>query len=760
MSSQIDRGPGRAAILAALFCLVLTAVRAIPPTPAEPTSDGSFSAVTAQKILEDLYSDETRHHIGTQNNRILKERILDHLREIGYEPSLQSTMACWESGGCGFVENILARLEGKRTGKAVLLAVHYDGVGAGPSVSDDGVAVAATLEIARILKSGPQLDNDIIFLIDDGEEAFLLGAAAFAAKHPWAKDVGAVVNLEARGSGGRSYMFETGKDNAWLIELMKKNIPRPTSSSLFYSVYQTLPNDTDFTVFKSHGMNGLNFAFIQDVVHYHTPLDNLAHVTPASLQHHGDNALGMVRALANADLASPPQGTASWFDIWGFGILAWPETWNLPAAVISLLLFLGVAAVRSRQGDLTVAQIRSGMALYLAALFSAILLSLIATWVLTTLGRLPGWPAAGWAPKTAFWLIGIASGTLWIGLLGRRAGTLATWLGALFWLATLALVFSVLLPGGAYLFLAPALVGTTLTALTTNREALWAHRATVILTVTAACAAQLVMAWSLWDAMGITIMPVVTFFVAAVSTLTLAPSAEALGRTSRSASLVGFAAAALMIVVSLVLPAYSDESPRALNFYFVQDADSGRARLAVRPRRRELPDSLIAAVDWNEELERLYPWDESEPQFLAAEVDPIPVAPPGIEVLERRESANESRIHARFFSPRRAARGALVFRQPQRIKSLRLEEWDIDLNTEEVRSWNPDGRRVVRFATMPAAGIEFELTVTGTEPFEVYGVDYSFDLPPAGDPLTLARPSDVVPIGQGDLTIVHVGTKL
>ena len=760
MTNPTDRATAIAAIVAAGLCLLLTAIRANPPAPREPTADGSFSAVSALRVLEDLYTSDDRHHIGTENNRLLKERILERLWDTGYEPTVQSTMSCWESGGCGHVENILARLEGTGAGKAVLLAVHYDGVGAGPSVSDDGVAVAATLEVARLLKKGPPLENDVIFLIDDGEEAFLLGASAFAAQHPWADDVGAVVNLEARGSGGRSYMFETGTNNAWLVDLMKHSVPRPASSSLFYSIYQRLPNDTDFTVFKFHGLNGVNFAFIKDVVHYHTPLDDLSHVTPATVQHHGDNALGMVRALANADLVSPPLGTASWFDVWGYRIVSWPESWNLPLAILSLLFFLIAAGIRSRKGDLNASRIIRGTVLYPAALLSAALLAIFAVWILIALGKLPSWPAAEWAPTTAFWMIGMSTGTLWISLMGRKTGEIATWLGALFWLATLALLSSVVLPGAAYLFLVPALVGSSLTALTSIWRAPWARRATVVLTVVAAGAAQLVMAWSLWDAMGIPIMPVVTFFVTAFTTLVLAPSVVAIGITSRRASLVGLGVAGALVVVSLVLPAYSAESPRALNLYFVQDADSGRARLVVRPHPRALPDSLATAVDWSDSLERLYPWDEYAPAFLTAEVEAIPVSPPEIEILDRQATGGGMRIRARLRSPRQAARGALMFQEPDRIESLRLDGWDFDLQTDEIRSWYPDGKRVVRFATIPAEGIDFELTLTGSESLEVFLVDYSFDLPPAGDPLTKARPPNMVPIGQGDLTIVHVKTEL
>ena len=83
-----DRAGAWAALLAAALCLILTAVRAQPPAPRGPSSDGFFSAVTAQKVLEELYAGDVRHHIGTENNRRLKEKILDHLRAIGYEPTV------------------------------------------------------------------------------------------------------------------------------------------------------------------------------------------------------------------------------------------------------------------------------------------------------------------------------------------------------------------------------------------------------------------------------------------------------------------------------------------------------------------------------------------------------------------------------------------------------------------------------------------------------------------------------------------------
>src|SRR5207249_5261569 len=102
-----------------------------------------------------------------------------------------------EAGG---VQNIMARLPGREPGGSdVLLMAHYDGVEAGPAAADDGAGSAAILETLRALRAGPPLAHDVVALFTDGEEAGLLGAAAFVREHPWAKDVGIALNFEARG---------------------------------------------------------------------------------------------------------------------------------------------------------------------------------------------------------------------------------------------------------------------------------------------------------------------------------------------------------------------------------------------------------------------------------------------------------------------------------------------------------------------------------------------------------------------------------
>lgn len=64
-------------------------------------------------------------------------------------------------------------------------------------------------------------------------------------EHPAAKDVKAVFNFEARGSGGPVVMFETSNDNGSLIREFAGATQNPVANSLSYEIYKRLPNDTD-----------------------------------------------------------------------------------------------------------------------------------------------------------------------------------------------------------------------------------------------------------------------------------------------------------------------------------------------------------------------------------------------------------------------------------------------------------------------------------------------------------------------------------
>jgi len=287
-------GPGFTATLISWLGLGLVAFLAIwlqqPPAALPATAAAAeFSAERAFQHVEAIA--RSPRPIGSANHAAARDYIFQQLRAFGLEPEIQKTTAVNSTAAPLFfaatIQNIVARKKGASDGRAVVLVAHYDSVSTGPGANDDGAGVATLLETARALSmSGQQLRNDVIFLFTDSEETGLLGARAFLAEHPWAKEVEVALNFEARGNGGPVIMFETSSQNGALIRALAKATSYPLANSLSYEIYKRLPNSTDMTVFKTAGLPGMNFAYINGLTHYHTQLDNLENLDARTLQHH------------------------------------------------------------------------------------------------------------------------------------------------------------------------------------------------------------------------------------------------------------------------------------------------------------------------------------------------------------------------------------------------------------------------------------------------------------------------------------------
>lgn len=647
--------------LVVVFFLALW--RAQGPEPKrEDAPPREFSAARAMDILRSNLAEGVPHPVASPANERIRGRIEARFRALGYATTLQRRFACNAHAVCANVENILARAPGA-TGPTVLLAAHYDSVGAGPGASDDGVGAAALLEIARAIR-GERFRNAVAFLIDDGEEAGLLGAEGFVAD-PISRDVAIVINVENRGTYGASNMFETSRGNRWIVRQLASSLERPQASSLFYAIYNLLPNDTDVTVFKRQGTAAVNFAAIRGVQSYHTPLDDLAHVDPRTLQHHGDNALATLRAFANADLDARSKTDATYFDVLGFFLVWWPQEWTLWIAVVSLVLLV-IAARRTPPREMTFGVLTA---------FTAILLSIAGGIAISWLARLRSenvnFAATSWPSIAAMWLVGIAAALFAAFLFRRRSQPRAMLLGiAIVW-HVIGIALSLALGGAAFLFVVPA-AAVTICALAGANEV---PMAAVASTVGALLIFPL--ALLLYDALGGRLMVVIAIFVGILATL-IAPLFA-----NRRNAIAAAVLAVVCAVIALLLPTYTSERPRGLSIAYVDDPAAKPQWLAD-----SLTDSLRAAAHFAPADPKLTPWNSG-----GGYAAPAPSQPLARVMMTGERTTEGVRIHVRSArgAPRLVlrVRGGKVLRvngvtpppRPPRFRDLSNAEWSFAMAT-------------------------------------------------------------------------------
>jgi hypothetical protein len=444
-----ERNRSRAARLATALGLVLLTGLSIlrvvrPPAPVPATApDTVFSAERAMAHVARVA--QRPHPMGTAEHDRVRDYILAQLAGLGVKSEVQTTTAVGTRyQEAGRVQNILGYLPGRASnGKAVLLMVHYDGVEAGPAAADDGAGVGALLETLRALRMREvPLRNDIIALFTDGEEAGLLGAAAFVREHPRAKDVAIALNFEARGTSGRSYMFETGPGNLDAVRMLR-SARDVTAGSVFTTIYRTLPNDTDLSELAVLGVPAMNFAFADGVERYHTSHDDVAHLNPGSVQHHGLQMLALAEAFASDSLPRPTTGDAVFFDFPLLGLIVYPMWLAKTLAVV--LLVLTIIIVHEERD-------KRGMAVGIATTIVATAACGVAASYVALTG--PALWSGAYALPLVLAAIGV-NGTAY--LLADRSGTGAASTGAIVVWALLGATLSFAVPAVSYLFVWPTL---------------------------------------------------------------------------------------------------------------------------------------------------------------------------------------------------------------------------------------------------------------------------------------------------------------
>ncbi len=444
----------------------------LPPRPVgEEAPDREFSSARAMRHLRVIAAEP--HPLGSAANAKVCEYLADELRRLGFQVEVQEaghspTRAPLQPDRNEppiMMANIIARLPGRRPGPAVALACHYDSAPLAPGAGDDGAAVAAILETARAVQSGPRLENDLVILITDGEEAGFLGAREFVEKHPLARRIGVIFNYDGRGRCGPSILMETSAHNGCLIREFARVAPYRLGATLAYEAYKHLPNFTDMTAFRAHGLAGLNFCISNGLAFYHQPTDSLQNADEATIQQIGANALALARHFGNLDLTDLHEEDRIFFNPCGLFLLHYPKSLNQPLAIAVIAAVIAGIIFLVKRGDVGIGGLFAGIGASLVTAFCALAVVLAVSTGMLQGARHYAALVNGDLANGDLFLAGcsalaVAAGTACTALFRRQLSLASLGTGGLMiWLALTGAVCAVI-PAGCYQFVWPLAWGS------------------------------------------------------------------------------------------------------------------------------------------------------------------------------------------------------------------------------------------------------------------------------------------------------------
>lgn len=752
-------------VLLFLLLVIFLAIRQLEPPAALDANapPDVFSAGRALKHLQVIA--RAPHPVGSQEHDAVRDYVFGELAAQGLTPDIQTTTAIGHPQAVplriGNVQNIMGRLRGTANTKAVMLVCHYDSVATGPGAGDDGAAVAALLETARALKAGAPLKNDVVFLFTDAEEVGLLGAQAFASEHAAARDVGVLFNFEARGSAGPSVMFETSDGNGWLIEEFARGSQYPVATSLYYEIYKLLPNDTDLTIFKSAGLAGLNFAYVDDYSRYHMRTDSVENLDTGSLQHHGSNSLSMARHFGNLTIGETRAANAVYFNLFGKSLIHYPGWLVLPLTVLAVLAFAGVVMLGFKKRLLTPGGIGLG---FLSFLLGAIAMGVVITltlWLVRFLQRGQGSAPWGQPYNAHFYVAGfvlLACAVVWAiyNLFLKKTTAYNLAVGGLIWWLLLTIAVSVLMPGGSYLLQWPllfALGGLALLFIWHDGKPL----ARMFVLALCALPCVLLLAPIIYLVfIALTYNAAATVLVLLVLMLGLLVPQYALiaGRRKWLLPLASLVIGVGFVVAGLLTGGYDANHPSMNNIFYGLNADTGKATWASFDAR---PDEWTAQFFPQGGRQDVLPEfiTTTDLRFLQTEAQSLPLPPPELTTLADTTENDVRTLRLRITSPRQAQ---ILTLQPDagfEPRAATINGKTIDFKNG---SLTPRGREPWRlqYYAFPAGGAELTLSFKSSQPFKIRLTDRTYGLPQGTGLPRTPRPPEMMPlpVPLSDATVV------
>ncbi|EFC44966.1 predicted protein [Naegleria gruberi] len=248
--------------------------------------------------------------------------------------------------------NLIVRIDpnqDRSDNHGLLVSSHFDSGVSSPGFYDDGIPVVCMIEsfrnIVKMIRDGKlELKRSVIFLFNGAEETGLLGAESFM-YHPYSRDVKYFLNLEAAGSGGKEVAFQIATE--FLARHFAKSTVRASGNVIAQDIFQSniIPSATDYHVYSSFGMQGIDVSFYKNGYVYHTSKDSSSSYEKGSIQHMGDNVQSFVTHFSNiTENDSDPKTNFVYFDLFGFNMNVFDintlRLINVSVIVISITLLI------------------------------------------------------------------------------------------------------------------------------------------------------------------------------------------------------------------------------------------------------------------------------------------------------------------------------------------------------------------------------------------------------------------------------------
>jgi hypothetical protein len=695
--------------------------------------------------------------VGSPALADVRTYLLRELEALDLSPQVQVTTA-QRGSHLASVHNVLVRIAGTANTRAVLLVAHYDSVATSPGAADNGSGVAALLETLRALRAGAPLQNDVLVLFTSPEETGRHGALAFLAEHPWAKDVGLVLNFDVAGNAGPAYLTGMSSGNAWLMREFARAAPDPFAGSIVDAIQRIGTGSTsDWREFTEAGLPAFEFGFFEGKAHYDSPLDNLQYLDPRSLQHQGEYALALTHHFGNVALPGPAAGDAVYFDLLGRVVLVYPAHWSLPLALLLGLLLAAVIWLGLRRTQLTVAGIVLGLLAFLASFVGGPLLVWLAWWLITHTHPVYAAPLHGRAYNDLLFMLGfvgltMAVTTAFFELARHRIGAANLVAGALAGISIGMLASSILLPGASYLFTWPLCFGLAAMAVfmpTSHRQASTVSPSVALFLLVGAAPTIVVLVPTFYAAfMGVrTADSPFTMSIVVLLLASLLPQLQLTAPLSRRSMPVGAVLVALgSLGAALVWGRFDAQRPQTTGLFYAMNADTGNAAWITEDR------AASRRSPWEAQFFRTGVERRAIPEFLpgapfqyiVGDAPPISVNTPSLRILHDAREGDTRTIRVHIGSPRQAKR-MTIFTAP----------------TTHVLAAAVDGRRIEEphalglalvYDGFPAAGIELLLTVRAVDPITITLVDQSYGLPEASHLRHSPLPAHVIAYGPAAST--------